>query len=81
MEVAWEPGSGTLLELAERAGLAPDFNCRSGSCGTCKASINQGGVSYELRPTCDVRDTEVLLCCAVPAERPIHDSGPLIIDA
>jgi uncharacterized protein len=39
VDAVWEPGSGTLLDLAEGVGLAPDFNCRSGSCGTCRVPL------------------------------------------
>ena len=30
----WTPSSGTLLNLAEAAGVSPTFGCRSGSCGS-----------------------------------------------
>lgn len=35
----WEIGEGTLLDLAETAGLAHPAGCRSGACGTCEASV------------------------------------------
>jgi ferredoxin-NADP reductase/predicted pyridoxine 5'-phosphate oxidase superfamily flavin-nucleotide-binding protein len=79
-EALWEPESGTLLELAERAGLTPDFSCRSGSCGTCRAMVSQGEVTYENRPGYETRDQEALLCCAFPAERPADDRRPLVIE-
>lgn len=63
----WKPGTGTLLELAEQNGLSPDFECRSGSCGTCRTRILRGAVSYSTTPAFDVPADEALICCAVPA--------------
>jgi ferredoxin-NADP reductase/predicted pyridoxine 5'-phosphate oxidase superfamily flavin-nucleotide-binding protein len=63
----WKPGGGTLLELAEQSGLSPEFECRSGSCGTCRTKILRGTVSYASAPSFDVPDDEALICCAVPA--------------
>ncbi len=66
-EARWEPGSGTLLELAEARGLAPDFSCRLGNCGSCRTKIFSGAVAYIKEPTADAADDEALICCAVPA--------------
>jgi len=66
-EARWEPGSGTLLDLAEARGLQPEFSCRAGTCGSCKTRIVQGAVSYLKHPTAQVDDDEALICCAVPA--------------
>ncbi|SAL75353.1 pyridoxamine 5'-phosphate oxidase-like FMN-binding protein [Caballeronia peredens] len=66
-DAQWKPGSGTLLELAEASGLAPEFNCRGGTCGTCRTRIVKGAVSYESEPAFHVGDEEALICCAVPA--------------
>ncbi|OAI94406.1 pyridoxamine 5'-phosphate oxidase family protein [Pseudomonas putida] len=72
-EARWEPGSGTLLELAEARGLAPEFSCREGHCGTCKTRLLKGAVSYIKEPAAKVGEDEVLVCCAVPAgEDPIQ---------
>lgn len=67
-EARWEPGSGTLLELAEARGLSPEFSCRGGSCGTCKTRLSQGQVHYLNSPAEPVGEDEVLICCAVPAQ-------------
>ena len=66
-EARWTPESGTLLELAEARGLSPDYSCRAGNCGTCRAKILAGAVTYTQEPTAAVADDEVLICCAVPA--------------
>jgi uncharacterized protein len=64
---SWNPGGGSLLELAEQSGLSPEFDCRSGTCGTCRTKILSGVVSYSSAPSFDVPDDEALICCAVPA--------------
>lgn len=66
-EARWMPASGTLLELAEARGLSPDYSCRAGSCGTCKAKLLAGAITYTTEPSIAIADDEVLVCCAVPA--------------
>ena len=68
MEARWAPGSGTLLELAEARGLAPEFSCRGGSCGTCKTRLVSGQVHYPNPPAELPEAGSVLICCAVPAQ-------------
>ncbi|AOX07967.1 MULTISPECIES: pyridoxamine 5'-phosphate oxidase family protein [Pseudomonas] len=67
-EARWVPGSGTLLELAEARGLAPEFSCRGGSCGTCKTRLVSGQVHYPNPPAELPEAGSVLICCAVPAK-------------
>lgn len=78
-EARWKPESGSLLELAEARGLAPDFSCRGGSCGTCKTKIVSGQVHYPNPPAELPEAGSVLICCAIPAQ---DDSGvqPLVLD-
>lgn len=64
----WSLEAGTLLELAEASGLAPEFGCRSGSCGICAAKLVDGTVAYGPRPVAAVADGHVLICCAYPAK-------------
>ncbi|HVJ33440.1 MAG TPA: pyridoxamine 5'-phosphate oxidase family protein [Terriglobia bacterium] len=66
-EARWEPGGGSLLELAEARGLQPEFSCRGGTCGTCRTRILEGAVAYTKKPTASVAPDEALICCAVPA--------------
>jgi len=66
-EARWEPGSGSLLELAEARGLQPEFSCRGGTCGSCRTRILKGAVSYTKTPEATVAEGEALLCCSVPA--------------
>ncbi|OPA88003.1 FAD-binding oxidoreductase [Pseudomonas fluorescens] len=75
-EARWEPGTGTLLELAEARGLTPEFSCRGGSCGTCKSTLSRGQVHYLNTPAEPLAHNEVLICCAVPAQ----GSEPLVLE-
>ncbi|KAK8040035.1 bacterial hemoglobin protein [Apiospora rasikravindrae] len=53
----------SLLELAESLGLAPDYGCRVGACGSCAAKLTCGAVSGAgVQP-----DGTVLTCSATPA--------------
>ncbi|MEO1459396.1 MAG: pyridoxamine 5'-phosphate oxidase family protein [Pseudomonadota bacterium] len=73
----WQPGGGSLLELAESAGLAPEFGCRSGSCGTCAVKA-EGALAYRGSPNAPTGAGEALICCAVPAAR--EDEGRVVLD-
>lgn len=78
-EARWNPGSGSLLELAEQRGLAPEFSCRGGTCGTCRTRILDGQVTYLVRPTAAADSSTGLICCAVPAQGEAP-SGRLVLD-
>ncbi len=78
-EARWEPGNGSLLELAESRGLNPDFSCRGGSCGTCRTKLISGQVHYLNLPAEMPEQGEVLICCAVPAQSKEGDA-PLVLD-
>ena len=64
------PGE-TVLEAAQRAGIALPYSCRAGVCGSCKAILKEGRCTYPRNPptALDVHDRThhaVLLCQAVP---------------
>lgn len=61
----WDAGCGTLLDLAEAAGIAAASDCRSGTCGTCAVRLAAGAVLYAGPVTAP--DGMVLVCSAVPA--------------
>jgi choline monooxygenase len=80
VETPWSHGDGTLLELAEKAGLAPAFGCRSGICGTCKVRIISGSVDYLEEPLADHGPDEILLCCSVPRKsQPQNGEGSALV--
>jgi len=66
VETDWSPDKGTLFELAEEAGLSPQFSCRSGICGTCATRIKCGAVDYIEEPVAPHGEDEVLICCSTP---------------
>ncbi|SEB05033.1 pyridoxamine 5'-phosphate oxidase family protein [Rubrimonas cliftonensis] len=67
VEARWTAGDPPLLDLAERLGLEPEFGCRAGACGACAAPLRSGAVTYRTPPSAEIADSDVLLCCAVPA--------------
>lgn len=66
VEATWTREAGTLLDLAEAAGLVPPANCRSGACGSCKALLLAGSVAHLVEPVLPVGPVTAYLCCAVP---------------
>ena len=61
----------TVLEAAQRAGLALSYSCLAGVCGSCKATLIQGECGYPRNPPAALSPAErardaVLLCQAVP---------------
>ena len=69
---AWSKGEGTLLELAEAHGLAPEYGCRSGSCGACAVKLTAGEVAYPVAPSAPHGEDEALICCAMPASETVE---------
>ncbi len=67
-------GRGTLLTLAERAGLSPPSGCRAGFCRTCTCR-KLSGVTRDLRTgeMSAEAGVDVQLCATEPA-------GPVVID-
>lgn len=71
----WTSESGSLLELAETAGLSPKHNCRQGNCGTCAVRVLSGTVAYERKPAVTPPVGYALICCG----RPMTDDD-LVLD-
>lgn len=62
----------TVLEAAQRAGIALPYSCRSGVCGSCKATLLAGRCTYPRNPPLALDADErahhaILTCQAVPA--------------
>ncbi|WP_333263450.1 MULTISPECIES: 2Fe-2S iron-sulfur cluster-binding protein [unclassified Microcoleus] len=55
-----------ILDVAERAGVELDSNCRSGSCGTCKQKLLEGQTVYDSKPdaAADLEPGFILTCSA-----------------
>ena len=71
--INWSSENKSLLELAEKNGLAPEYSCRSGICNSCKYSLLNGKVEYFEEPLELPSKNELLLC----SSRPI---GDVVID-
>ncbi|CAG9296151.1 class I ribonucleotide reductase maintenance protein YfaE [Celerinatantimonas diazotrophica] len=54
----------SLLEAAEQAKIAVEYQCRNGFCGACRQRLNAGAVKYPTPPLAYCEEDEVLLCCA-----------------
>ncbi|MDP3858522.1 MAG: FAD-binding oxidoreductase [Stagnimonas sp.] len=65
--LSWTQRRGSLLELAEAAGLVIDSGCRAGSCGSCRTGIESGAVRYRQAPGFDCGAGHCLPCVCVPA--------------
>jgi len=65
-QLAWQGGTGSLLELAEANGLKVDSGCRAGGCGSCQTTIRSGEVAYRQVPDFDPTPGSCLLCVCVP---------------
>ncbi len=55
-----------ILNVAERAGVELDSDCRSGNCGTCKQKLLEGDIAYdgELDALKDIESGFILTCSA-----------------
>jgi len=57
----------SILEIAEQAGLEPEYGCRMGSCGSCRVNLLKGSVAGGMQP-----DGSVRICCAKPASENVE---------
>ncbi|GAA3935618.1 pyridoxamine 5'-phosphate oxidase family protein [Litoribacillus peritrichatus] len=68
VEQSWTKEDGPILDFAESHGLTPEFGCRTGQCGSCKAVVKAGHLVHTQEPGVELNANEALLCCAVPSE-------------
>ena len=64
--LAWDGREPSLLDFAERHGIAVESGCRSGSCGSCETRLVGGTVRYDQPPGYDVAPGHCLLCVGRP---------------
>jgi ferredoxin-NADP reductase len=62
----WDGSQGSLLTLAELAGIAIPSGCRAGNCGTCVVALHAGEVSYTHAPGVPLEARTCLTCLAQP---------------
>ena len=72
--LTWDGRDASLLDFAERHGVAVESGCRSGNCGSCETRLLEGDVQYEHTPDHDVAPGHCLLCVGRP-------SSPLVLEA
>lgn len=66
-QVEWSQAKGSILDVAESAGVNMESGCRAGSCGSCLTAIAEGKVSYIDEPGVEIEKGSCLACIAVPA--------------
>jgi ferredoxin len=64
--LVWDGRDASLLDFAERHGVAVESGCRSGSCGSCETKLVTGAVRYAQRPDHDLAPGSCLLCVGTP---------------
>jgi hypothetical protein len=64
--LVWDGRDATLLDFAERHGVAVESGCRSGGCGGCQTRQTAGTVVYAQRPDHEVPAGHCLLCVGRP---------------
>lgn len=73
LNVRWDSGFNSLLELAEACDVPVRWSCRTGVCHTCETGLVVGTVSYQPDPVEPPADGDVLICCSQPR-------GDIVID-
>lgn len=68
----------TILEIAEREGVAIESSCQAGVCGTCKHKLIEGRVEYINDPQAlspdEIAAGYILTCSARPVDRIVVDA-------
>ncbi|RZL85139.1 MAG: MOSC domain-containing protein [Rhodococcus sp. (in: high G+C Gram-positive bacteria)] len=73
LTVPWDPGRGTLLELAEACDVPTRWSCRTGVCHTCETALLSGPVDYDPEPVERPAEGNTLICCTRPANAVVLD--------
>ncbi len=63
----WTNSTASILELAEANGIKAPYGCRAGACGTCKAKLLAGTVTYVREPAVQPEAGSCLLCVTRPS--------------
>jgi ferredoxin-NADP reductase len=72
--ITWDGTSRSLLEMAERHGIAIESGCRSGKCGLCAVKLLAGKVQYTTPPAASLTSEQCLTCITTPAEDVVLDA-------
>jgi len=69
----WDPACESILDLAEKQGLSPDYSCRFGICHTCMCELIEGEIEYIDEPLSAPDPGHVLICCSRPKSNLVID--------
>lgn len=72
--LVWDGSNGSLLEMAEAAGVPIGSGCRAGNCGACRVHVVEGKVNALRKPGVVLAPGECLACISLP-------EGPVVLDA
>jgi hypothetical protein len=72
--VDWQPADGSILEAAEKQGIAMTAGCRAGNCGTCETAVREGSVKYLIETGFKPSEGSCLPCAAVPESHLVLDA-------
>jgi ferredoxin-NADP reductase len=70
----WQKNVGSILEFAEANGIALDFGCRAGNCGTCLTAVKSGEVTYMVETGHKPEAGSCLACVTVPKSNLVLDA-------
>jgi ferredoxin-NADP reductase/MOSC domain-containing protein YiiM len=73
LDVRWDPGLTSLLELAEACDVPVRWSCRTGVCHNCETGLINGTVGYRPDPVEPPADGNLLICCSQP-------QGDIVLD-
>lgn len=71
---AWNPQLGSLLDLADEAGVKIDSGCRAGNCGSCLVAIKSGNVDYISEHGASSEEGSCLVCICKPKSNLVLDA-------
>ncbi len=72
--LTWNPEDGSLLDVAQKAGIKMAAGCRQGTCGMCCVGLDDGSVSYPEVDHLEVGEKKILPCIA-------QAEGRIVVDA
>ena len=72
-KLKWQPGDGSILDLAMANGIKARCACRQGVCGTCAITLQHGNVDYERQPEKTPASGKCLPCIARPQSNLVLD--------
>ncbi|WP_237748281.1 molybdopterin-dependent oxidoreductase [Nocardia brasiliensis] len=73
-DVAWRKSDGTLLQLAEQAGLSVPSGCRVGQCESCAVRVLDGTVAHLVAVGGELPDDHCLTCQSMPTSDVVLDA-------